>query len=96
MRLTAPSSPHTVYRMYEPRTRRQLINLSRSHIGGFILRRRRELGLTRQDLVNLSKVSKRALAALESGEAVDPRSSTVISLAFALKTSADELLGLAG
>lgn len=88
MRLTARHRPRTVCGM--------TVGPRRSRLGVFIRKRRKELKMTRQHLVKLSKVSKRALAALESGEAIDPRSSTVIALAYALETSTDELLGLTG
>lgn len=62
-------------------------------LGPFIRQRRLALKLSQQDLARKADMSLRQLAALESGTAYDPMSSTLKRLADALDASTDDMLG---
>lgn len=70
---------------------------STTKLGDFLLRRRNELGISRTELSELTLLSKVVIGALESGKTKKlPDPERLKSLAFALRTSQEELLTYAG
>lgn len=98
MRLTAWSHRCIIRRMARPKRKRR-----RKHAGAvftptdlsiFIRRQRTAAKLTQEGLAQRAGMSLRALAAIEIGEAKQPEIRTLVKLAGALNTSAEDLFRL--
>jgi len=97
MRLTAHHTAHIIGGMVRKRRRKKPAKeLVLSGLGEIIRRERALLGITRDELQELSNVSLRVLASLESNEHRDPRRSTIEKLANTFQITTDELLGRTG
>jgi transcriptional regulator with XRE-family HTH domain len=60
-------------------------------IGDAVRQRRTALGMTQEDLSRAAAVPVRIVSALETGQTQDPRASTLVALATALRCKVDDL-----
>lgn len=63
-----------------------------SHIGEHIKRIRKTVGISQQELAEMSGVSKAQISRLENGEQTNPQINTIVSIASNLGVSVEEVI----
>lgn len=98
MPLTACGRRRIVGRMARKKRKRRRksagADFTRTALSLFVASARKEAQLTQENLAKLAGMSLRALAAIEIGEAKQPEVRTLVKLAGALNTPAEELFRL--